>query len=484
MTPPTDAAPDAAPGAAPLAARGRRTAVTGLALVVLAGAALESFLLPALPHLQRAFGVDAATGALAQVAPPLVTVVVTPLAGRFADVHGARRTLAVLVSIVTAGGLVSALAPGFPLFVLGQALQGFALGVLPAAFVVVRGLYSDEGIKTASGGLVALTVAGAGLGVLVAGPIIEATSRTVLFGIPTAVVVVGSVVFFASRVRLGTREPEGPTRVDWAGASTLALALLATVAWLASTSSAGWLAPATLALFVVAGALVSGWVLVERRVAQPMIDLDTLRSRAVGGSVAVGVGIGAGYASLVFLVPQQISRSVEESGLGAGATQTGFFLAAAFGAGFVASPLAGRAAARLGVRAVGVAGMLVLATGALVAAVSPAPAAIVWALVCAGVGAGSASTVAFSAAATGTPEHEVGVATAFVTIGRAVGGALATQVVASIVPASDPTGSGMPGTEGFRVAYLLVMCIALGGAATAMLLPKDAHRNAPTAVRA
>ena len=94
---------------APASTRSRRTiAVTGLALVVIAGAALESFLLPALPHIQREFGVDAATGALAQVAPTITTVIVTPLAGRFADVYGAKRTLAVLLVIVATGGLVSA----------------------------------------------------------------------------------------------------------------------------------------------------------------------------------------------------------------------------------------------------------------------------------------------------------------------------------------------------------------------------------------
>nr|WP_201470161.1 MFS transporter [Microbacterium hydrocarbonoxydans] len=457
--------------------RGRRTAAaTGLALVVIAGAALESFLLPALPHIQREFGVDAATGALAQVAPTLTTIIVTPLAGRFADVYGARRTLAALLLIVTAGGLTSAFAPVFPALVVGQVLQGFALGVLPVAFVVVRGLFAADSIAAASGGLVALTVGGAGLGVLIAGPLIENTSRAVLFGIPTAVVIIGGLVFFASRVRLDIREPEGPTRIDWAGASVLSLTLVATVAWLARTSASGWFAPGSLLLLGVAAALASAWVLIERRVAQPMIDVGTLRSRTVGGAVAVGVGIGAGYAAIVYLVPQQIAQPVDGYGLGASATQTGFFLTAAFAAGFVASPLAGGLAARLGTRVVGVGAMLVLATGAFVAALSTEPAAIIAALALAGIGAGSASTVAFSSAAAGAAEHEVGVSTALVTIARAIGGALATQVVASVISASGVEAGGVPDLSAFRLGFLVAMGVAVVGAVLAFLLPKGSGR--------
>lgn len=446
----------------------RVVTVVGLLLIVIAGASLESFLLPALPHIQREFGVDAATGALAQVAPTLTTVIVTPLAGRFADVFGARKTLAVLLAAVVVGGLTSAFAPVFPVLVVGQVLQGFALGIIPVGFVVIRGLFDDRAIKTVGGLFIAMTVGGAGLGVLIAGPIIETTSRAVLFGVPTAIVVIGGALFFAARAHLAIREQDAPTRVDWAGASVLALALVAIVAWLASTSAAGWLAPSALVLLVIAVGLVALWVVIERRVKQPMIDVATLRSRSVGGAVAVGVGIGAGYASIVYLLPQQIAQPADGFGLGATATQTGFYLAAAFGAGFLASPLAGKVAQHVGTRAVGVVGMLVLALGAGVALFSTEPGFIIVALALAGIGAASASTVAFSSAASGAGEHEVGVSTALVTIARAVGGALATQVVASII-----TTVGVGDITGFRIGFGAAAALALVGAALALLLPRE-----------
>ncbi|GAA0429882.1 MFS transporter [Leifsonia naganoensis] len=457
---------------------GRRAlTLTGLALVVVAVAALESFLLPALPHLQKEFGVDAATGALATVAPTVTTVIVTPLAGRFADVFGAKRTLAVLVCLVIAGGLVSAFAPVFGLFVVGQVLQGFGLGILPVSFVVIAAIFDSGSLKVASGVIVAMTVAGAGLGVLVAGPIVENLSRAVLFAAPVAIVIAGAIAFFAARPSLAVAERGAPTRIDWAGSLLLAVALVATVGWLGSLAAAGPFAPVPLVLLIVAVGAVASWIAVERTVAQPMIDVRTLRTRAVGGAVTVGLFIGAAYGVVVYLVPQQIAQSPATGyGLGASATETGFFLAAAFGIAVIASPLAGVIARRVGTTVVGVVGMGVLAAGALVAAVSTQPIAIVVALLFAGIGASSASTAVFASAAGGAGEHEVGVSTALVTIARALGSALATQSVAAIL-ASGAVG-GVPDLAGLRVAFLIGAVLAAIGAFLSLALPRAA-RPAP-----
>ncbi|KQR37379.1 MFS transporter [Microbacterium sp. Leaf159] len=453
-----------------VATRNRRWALTGLAVIVLAAASLEGFVLPALPRLQQDFGVDAATGALASVVPTVITVIVTPLAGRLADVYGAGRTLAGLVAIVIAGGLTSAFAPDFTLFIVGQALQGFALGIIPVGFVVLRHLFRAESIKTASGVLVAMSVAGAGLGVLTAGPIIEATSRAVLYAVPTGVVALGALLFFAARPGLQRRDPDAPTGVDWLGAGVFAVALVVLVVALASTSSAGWLALPTLVLFAAAVALLAVWIWIESRVAQPMIDVASLRSRSVGGAVAVGVAIGAGYAPIVFLVPQLIAQPTETGyGLGATASQTGLFLAVAYAAGVVSSVLAGRAARTTGLRPVGVVAMVILALGSIVAVLSSASVSLVLMLLLAGVGAAAASTVVYASAAIGAEAHEVGVSTALITIARAVGGALATQVVASLI-----TTDGAPAFMTFQVAFGIAAAISLAGAGVAFwLMPRE-----------
>lgn len=458
---------------------GRTLALTGLALIVLAAASLEGFVLPVLPQLQRDFGVDAATGALASVVPTVITVIVTPLAGRLADVYGANKTLAWLVGIVISGGLISAFGPTFPWFIAGQALQGFALGIIPVGFVALRRLFNAEQVKTASGVLVSMSIAGAGLGVLIAGPIIDSSSRAVLYAVPTGLVALGGAAYYAAErgsARAVRPAPHsvsggaGPTRVDWLGAGVFAAALLVLVVALSSTSALGWASPVTLGYLVAASLLIALWVWIESRVAEPMVDVTTLRSRSVGGAVAVGIAIGAGYAPLVFLIPQLIGQPVESGyGLGATATETGYFLTAAYVAGVVASVLAGRLAARASAQILGAVAMLLLAAGALLGAVGASPGLVVGSLVLAGLGAAAASTVVYSAAAVGASEHEVGVSTALITIARAIGGAFATQIVASMLSGA----AGIPEFSSFRAGFLVAAGLAVAGViAAALLLPR------------
>ncbi|MFK4790901.1 MFS transporter [Microbacterium sp. ZW T5_56] len=450
----------------------RRLALWSLAVIVLSGASLEGFIIPVLPRLQQDFAVTAAVGALATVIPTVVTVIVTPIAGTLADVHGAERVLGWLVAITAGGGLLSALAPEFWLFIVGQALQGFALGIIPVGFVIIRRLLPADAVRTASGILVAMSVAGAGIGVLLAGPILEASSRAVLYGVPTGLVAVGALGFFVARGRV-VRELLGTTRLDWLGAGLLSTALLLLVMALASSSASGWLSPATLALLTLTIGTGVAWVRVEGRARTPMIDLTTLRSRGVGGAVLVGVAIGASYAPMVFLVPQLIAQPASSGfGWAASPSQTSVMLAVAYGAGIVASLAAGPLSRPFGIRGPATVALLVLAIGALTGLAAPTPTSLVISLILAGIGAGAGSTLVFASAATGASADKVGVSTALITISRAIGGALATQVVAGMISTS-------PSFADFQAAFVIAAAISAAGAITAaLLLTRDTPRAA------
>jgi MFS family permease len=454
------------PPSPPLAAATTRRwlVICSLAVIVLSAASLEGFIVPVLPRLQQDFAVTAAVGALATAIPTVVTVIITPIAGSLADVHGAERTLGWLICITAFGGLLSAFAPAFWVFIAGQALQGFALGIIPVGFVMLRGLLPADGVRTASGVLIAMSVAGAGFGVLLAGPILEASSRAALYGVPTALVGIGAIGVFAAR-RRGRREARHAARLDWRGAALLSTTLLLLVATLTSSSAGGWFSPLTLTLLVLTAAAGTVWVRVESRVPTPMVDVTALRSRSVGGAVLVGVAIGGGYASLVFLVPQFIAQPPSSGfGWGASPSQTSAMLAAAYGAGIVASLAMGPLSRPLGIRGPATLALVLMACGALTGILAPTPAGIVTSLILAGIGAGAASTVVFASAAAGAAADQVGVSTALITISRAIGGALATQTVAGIISTTPPA------LADFRLGFLVAASVSLAGAVAAALL--------------
>ncbi|MFD8066897.1 MFS transporter, partial [Streptomyces parvulus] len=168
--------------------RMRRAAVWALGALAAATGTLESVVTPTLPLLQRELSMSRAEGALLSVAMLITGALVAPVAGSLGDRHGGKRVMVRLMAVVCAGGLVSALAPGLPVLLLGQVLQGAMVGAMPLSFILVRKYLPAGESQVAIGVVSGLFVGGGMLGTLIAGPVAEGLSRHWLFAIPTSVV--------------------------------------------------------------------------------------------------------------------------------------------------------------------------------------------------------------------------------------------------------------------------------------------------------
>ena len=449
--------------------------IASLTPLIAAVAALESIIVPALPLIQRDFGVTADVGALASVALTLSTVLVTPMAGRIADVYGARPTLLAITTIVVLGGSVSALATIFPLFVLGQFLQGFGLGLLPVSFVVLRRTLSSDRLKTATGLLGAVVVAGGALGVVLAGPVAENVSRSAMYAVPTAFVLLGAIAFAVSTPRDHMSNVGG--RLDWPGAGGLALGLLTLTAWLASASSNGWGAPTSMLLLLASAAVFAIWAKYQSRTTEPMVDLTMMRHRSMWSAVVVGVVFGFTYGAVVYLLPQQLAVPAE-SGFGRGASTSaiGFLLCVGYGAAVIASVISGKLAQRVGTKAIAVAGVAFLGLSGAVGVFATTMWQIVVVLILAGTGVAAASTAVFVISADSAPADRVGVTTAIVTIARSLGSAVGTQIAAGIIASATSSG-GLPQHSAFATAFGVAAIVAIVGLVVAVTMPKPASTD-------
>ncbi|MGN5377064.1 MFS transporter [Streptomyces lasalocidi] len=94
----------------------------------------------------------------------LVGAVVTPVMGRLGD--GPRRRTAMLAAVATVlvGCVLGALPLGFPVLLVGRALQGVGLGLTPLAIATARDRLTGERARSAVAMLSITTVAGVGLG--------------------------------------------------------------------------------------------------------------------------------------------------------------------------------------------------------------------------------------------------------------------------------------------------------------------------------
>lgn len=438
-----------------------KAAVWALGLLAISTGALESVVAPTLPLLQRELDISPSAGALLSIVLAVTGALVTPLAGKLGDRYGGKRVLIRLMAVVSAGGLVSALAPNLPVLLLGQILQGAMIGALPLSFIVVRKHLPAGESKVAIGLVSGMFVGGSMVGLLAAGPVAEALSRHWMFGVPT-IAVIGFTLLVN---RLMPSDPPGRTDgagMDWPGLLLLSGMLVTLMLVFVVAPEAGSQPLVLGALIVLLAAFVTGWVAVERRAASPMIDLRMLARPVIWKSCALTFVICLGTAMGVFLIPQLLGDSGDGYGFGASATGIGFILLPGAVAGTLAGPAGGLGERRFGSRAVAVAAVVIMATALLALSVAHTE---VWHIVVGkaliALANGLCVTAMVTSIVSSVDESDTGIATSLVLVTRVLGSAVGGMLGGALLTAGTPSGSDVPAESAFVTGFLIAGVVAL-----------------------
>src|SRR5918996_2153710 len=207
-SPPVAVTPAAAPrrvGPPTTRASGFWTTFGALALAALGFALLQSMVVPALPDLERSLHTSTTSVTWVLTAYLLSASVATPIAGRLGDMFGKRRMLLIILSALAAGTIICGAATSVEVLIFGRVLQGLGAGVFPLAFGIVREEFPADKAATGIALIAAILGVGGGLGIVLAGPIVENFSYHWLFWFPLIGIAVSLIAAFAvvpeSRVR-------------------------------------------------------------------------------------------------------------------------------------------------------------------------------------------------------------------------------------------------------------------------------------------
>lgn len=443
-----------------------------LAVLALAGttfALLQSVVVPALPDIERALGAGSAGGTWILTANLLATAVLTPVLGRLGDMHGKDRVLSGVMAALGAGTLVCALAPSLPVMLAGRALQGAGGAVFPLAFGIVRDELPRERIAGAVGLVSSLLGIGAGLGLVVSGPIVTALGWRWLFWIPFAVLLASTALAHrcvpASPVRTPARINLASAGLMVAGLSTLLVAVTEAGSW-------GWTSPRTGALLAAGAAIVAAWVRRELASANPLVDMRMMALRGVWttnlAAFLLGVGMYASIAVIPALVELPRSSGV---GFGGSITAAGLFMLPTAFPQLIVGPLTGRIERRIGSRAQLLAGvtLMLCAYAALAVAHASGP-ELIAATIALGIGLGLGLGALANLIVASVSQAQTGVATAMNTVMRTLGGAFGAQVAASLILTSHGA-DGLPGDGGFTLAFAACAVALAAGVAATLAIP-------------
>lgn len=449
-----------------------RVTFTVLTIAVASFALLQSLVVPVLAELQSAFETDQATVTWVLTAYLLSASIFTPLLGRLGDVLGKKRILVVTLSALSIGSLMAALSPNVEGLILARIVQGAGGGVLPLSFGIIRDEFPREQVNGGLSVVASLAAVGFGIGIVVAGPIVDLLSYHWLFWLPmiaTAFAALGAVFLVPeSPVRTPGRIPLLPALLLSAWLITLLLGLSQGNGW-------GWGSGRVLALFAATVVFAATWVVVETRVPVPLIDMAMMRQRGVWTTNVVAAFVGFGlYASFGFL--PQLLQTPPEAGYGFGATITeaGWLLLPSA----VASFLVGFVTARL-VRVLGA--RIVIVSGSLSSAAAFASIALwhdaTWQLYAATTLQGLGSGLVFSSLAgvviASVPPEQTGVASGMNANIRTIGGSIGSAVMAGVVTARLGPG-GVPLESGYAIGFAILAGGMILASCAAAVLP-DIH---------
>jgi EmrB/QacA subfamily drug resistance transporter len=376
----------------------------------------------------------------------LAQAVTVPVYAKLADLVGRKPVMLVGIGLFVLGSLLCGLAWSMGALIAFRAVQGLGAGaVQPMSMTIVGDIYTLEERAKVQGYVASVWALSAVVGPTLGGVFADYLSWRWIF-------LVNIPLGFAAFAMLWRRFEERVERtrhtIDYAGSALLTgggvvllLALLeGGVRW-------EWDSATSIALFLVAAVLLTGFVVVEQRADEPVLPLWVFHRRVLLSAILASLVVGVlmmGLSSYVPLYAQSV--------LGHGALVSGLALAAMTIGWPIAASNSGRLYLSIGFRATMLIGGAIGFVGsAMLLLIGPDSSIWVIAAPCFVIGLGFglvASPSVIAAQSSVTWQHR-GVATGSTMFARSVGSAVGVAVFGAIANGvvASKLGRGVPDLE-------------------------------------
>jgi EmrB/QacA subfamily drug resistance transporter len=434
----------------------------------------------AIPDIQRELGLTT-SGIEWVVSGYILTFAGLLLAGgRLADRYGRRRLFLVGLAIFTISSLLAGLAGGATTLIAARALQGIgAATVTPTTLAIISATFTDPRERNAAvgiwGGVGALALA---VGPVLGGLLTQHVSWEWIFWINLPVGI--ATMALGAWAITESREDEARP-LDLAGLGLSTVSLFALTWALIEGHGRGWTSTGILGAFAFAAATALAFVVVERRVAQPMVDVTLFRRMEFTGGIVALMLWAFGLFGIYFFTSLYLQGVLGFSPTKAGAAFVPMALLMA-GSAIVSDRVAARFGAYrstgFGMLAMGLAIASVALLGKDATFLSLMPSFAV-------IGLGGGMTIPLTATVLGVmPTSQAGVASAVFNASREVAGLLGITVIGAVLTSRQGAALAAGHSpadaylSGFHWGLLLAGALVVSGGAMAFGALRRAHHTA------
>jgi EmrB/QacA subfamily drug resistance transporter len=390
------------------------------------------------------------------------------LGGRLGDLFGQRKLFLAGIALFTAASVACGVSTTQGMLIAARAVQGVGGAVVSAvALSLIMSLFTEVGDRTKALGVFGFCMAGGGsVGVLLGGVLTDLLSWHWIFLVNVPI----GIAVYVLTLRLLPAVPgrAGTGRLDVAGAITVTGALMLAVYAIVNGNDNGWLSATTLGLLGGAVALFGLFVLIESKVAAPLMPLAILKLRNIWASNVIGVLWAAGMFAFFFLSALYLQLVLGYSPLQVGLA----FLPANIIMGVFSLGISAKLVMRFGIKPPLVAGFVLAAASLLLFARAPVDGSfavdVLPAMILIGFGAGMAFNPVLLAAMGDVKQEDSGLASGVVNTAFMMGGALGLAVLASLAAWRTDNQGGADDlgalTSGYHLAFVVGAIFTLAAA--------------------
>jgi EmrB/QacA subfamily drug resistance transporter len=406
----------------------------------------------ALPSIQKDLGMTEANLQWVVNAYTLVFGGFLLLGGRAGDLLGRKRLFLGGVVVFTAASLLDGLSTSSGMLIGARSLQGLgAAFISPAALAIISTTFKEGSDRAKALGVwAAIAIGGSAIGLVLGGALTQAFSWPWIFFIN---VPVGVAVFFLSlRLVPESKDEVAHRSFDIPGAITVTGGLMALVYAIVQTEQKGWGSAQTIVTFLVAVALLVGFVLIELRAKAPLVRLSIFRVRSLRAANIVMFLVGSGLFAMFFFNSLYIQRV-----LGYGPLKAGLAFLPFTGGIMLSAGLASAFGPRVGVRIISAIGMVIAAGGLLLLTQIPVHgtylANVLPPLLLVSFGLGAVFVSLTLVATTGLADDDQGLASGLFNTSQQIGGALGLAILSTIAASHTSDSSHAQLVRGFHWAF-------------------------------
>ena len=381
----------------------------------------------AMPVMGSDLGLSFAAAMWVSAAFLLTTAVLLIPSGRLADQHGRVRFYLLGIAIFTVGSVLCAASMNGTWLIASRILQAAGAALMGAtSAAIVTSVFPPHERGRALGINVMAVYLGLSVGPPLGGIIADTIGWRWIFliNLPIGIVVLVWGWFMLPR---SEGMPNAP-RLDVAGSVLLGAFLICLLVPLTFVAEWGWASGLTIGLLVLSAVSLVAFVVVERRVSAPILDLDlVLKNRLFAAANTAAL---LNYMALygIALLTAIFLEVVQDRSAGV----TGLLILSQPLLMAVLSPFSGRLSDRIGSRVLATGGMVIIAGGMILLAAMPATAPV-WQVALylgiVGVGMAAFSAPNTSAVMGSVRRDQLSVASAFLGTMRTAGQALSVAIL-------------------------------------------------------